>query len=187
MRERIHDRELLDALEQIEPISFEDKAWRVVREGREPIHTLPTGAGGRWDDGQFEVLYASLDRGTAVSEVYYHLSKQPVFPSSIVFYVYQLEVSTSRILQFLDVESLTQFGIQLLLYSSSDYKRVKSEIYPISQAIGAAAHFLEYDGLIVPSARKEAQNLVIFLDRVRSVSVSSLVAPEKVDWRRTDL
>jgi hypothetical protein len=31
--------------------------------------------------------------------------------------------------------------------------------------LAAAAHFLEFDGMIVPGARHESRNLVLFMDR----------------------
>ena len=43
---------------------------------------------------------------------------------------------------------------------------MKVSIIERGQAIAAAAHFLEFDGLIVPSARAPVLNLVLFLDQV---------------------
>ena len=50
-----------------------------------------------------------------------------------------------------------------------------------SQAIAAAAHFLEFDGLIVPCARSPALHLVIFLERCLQDAVV-VQGTEPVDW-----
>jgi hypothetical protein len=151
MHGRIHDSELLDALEQLEPEPFTGNAFRIVPEGRDPIQARLTGSGGRWDDGQFPVLCTSIDSGTAIAEVKYHLSRQPIFPSKVNLLLYELEVETERTLKFLDVEELTPLGVDVSVYSVSDYSQAKKKVYPSTQAIGSAAHFLEFDGLIVPS------------------------------------
>jgi hypothetical protein len=51
-----------------------------------------------------------------------------------------------------------------------------------SQAIAAAAHFLEFDGMLVPSARFACSNLVLFTDRVSQIGHLQLVSSEDVDW-----
>jgi len=50
------------------------------------------------------------------------------------------------------------------------------------QAIAAAAHFLEFDGMLVPSARFACLNLVLFTDRVSHAGRLQLVRSEAVDW-----
>jgi len=52
-----------------------------------------------------------------------------------------------------------------------------------TQEIGDAAWFLGYDGLIVPSARWDCENLVIFMDKVSSPEAAiSVISSEEVDW-----
>ena len=53
--------------------------------------------------------------------------------------------------------------------------------YPATQAIAAAAHFLEFDGLIVPNARFDCANLVILLERAPGLT---LIETQPVDWDR---
>ena len=54
--------------------------------------------------------------------------------------------------------------------------------YTRSQALGAAAHFLEFDGLIVPSARWPCCNLILFLDRL-DVNVALKVEETRdINW-----
>ena len=48
--------------------------------------------------------------------------------------------------------------------------------YQATQAIAAAAHFLEFDGLKVPSARAPCSNLVFFTDRLADGSFVAWLA-----------
>jgi RES domain-containing protein len=56
---RARDLELLDALDKQPRLAFEGTAWRLVREGRDPLQGHPAGA--RWDPGAFDVIYTSLE------------------------------------------------------------------------------------------------------------------------------
>ncbi|MGC8476415.1 MAG: RES domain-containing protein [Acetobacteraceae bacterium] len=67
-----------------------------------------------------------------------------------------------------------------------DVRRYASFDYAASQAIAAAAYFLGFDGLIVPSARGPALTLVIFTEKPGPGAVLEVAAPEPVDgsaWR----
>lgn len=165
MPERIHDRNLLDALQQCQPEPFEGQVARIAREGRDP---LAAGYNGRWNDEQLPALYTALEADTAIAEMRYHLSRQPVFPSRLRYILYALQVSTRRTLKLLNLIELKDLGVPVEIFSSPDYSQAKQNVYPSTQAIGAAAAFLEFDGLLVPSARREnSTNLVLFsLDEI---------------------
>ncbi len=51
-----------------------------------------------------------------------------------------------------------------------------------SREVGAAARFLDMDGLIVPSARWPCTNLVLFLDRLGDLETLTLVEQHDVNW-----
>lgn len=167
---RAHDRVLLDALERIAAEPFAGEVWRIVRKGREPLRGST--AGGRWSpEGEIEVLYTSLERDGALAEIGFRLSLEPVWPSRIEHEIHAIEASADRTLRFADVASLKPLGVEVDRYESFDYAA--------TQAIAAAAHFLEFDGLVVPSARAPCANLVAFMDRVSL----SLTHSEAVDWQ----
>lgn len=152
---RIHDRELLDALEAINPEKYDGETWRTTWASRDPL--VGNQAGGRWNPpDSFEALYTSLEADGSLSETYYHLSKAPIFPSANVK-LFRLHVVTENTLR-LDQDALINLGIDETLFQRMDYAR--------SQEIGAAAHMLEFDSLLVPSARSAFLNLVLFLDRI---------------------
>lgn len=174
------DKALLDAIEAHAPVIFGGTVWRVVREGKSPV--VCSRAGGRWDDGTFDVLYTSQERDGAIAEMYFHLGRgQPVFPSRIRFGVHELDVSLSRALKLADLAALAAMGLNTARYGQLSYDRV-SEEYPRSQDIAEAAHFLEFDGLIVPSARRECLNVVLFCDRVPPEAMEAVTDHGLIDW-----
>jgi hypothetical protein len=167
---RIHDRVILDALEALNPEPFNGAVWRVTRKGREPLRGAA--ANGRWSrSDEFEVLYTSLERDGALAEIGYRLSLEPVWPSRIEHEVHAIDVAAERILRFADTASLAPLGLDIARYRTFEYSA--------TQAIAAAAHFLEFDGLIVPNARFDCVNLVIFVERAPGLA---LIETQPVDW-----
>jgi RES domain-containing protein len=163
---------VLDALEAMDPVPVAARVWRITRAGRDP--TRGSAANGRWSPGgAVEVLYTSLEREGAFAEIGFRLSLEPVWPSRIQHEIHEISVQTARTLRFADVASLTAFGVDASTYASFDYEA--------TQALAAAAHFLEFDGLLVPSARHRSSNLVIFMDRDAASSLQ-IKRTTQVDW-----
>jgi hypothetical protein len=77
-------------------------------------------------------------------------------------------------LRLADMRELAKLGVDIARYESFDYSA--------TQAIAAAAHFLEFDGLLVPSARFACNNLALFTDRVSHQGYLQVVSSEDVDW-----
>lgn len=174
------DNKLIDAIEAIEPSAFSQTVWRVVREGKDP--TQCSSSGGRWDDGTFDVLYTSQLRAGAFGEMKFHLMRgQPVIPSRVSYRLYEIEVSLERALKIEDMATLTRIGLDASRYGQLSYEEKHAE-YPRSQDIGEAAHFLDYDGLIVPSARHDCLNVVVFCDRVPPEAVTVKTDHGLVSW-----
>ncbi len=169
---RAHDRALLDALESAETTAVGQGVWRVARAGRDPLRG--SAADGRWSPGgPVEVLYTSMEREGALAEIGFRLSLEPVWPSRISHDIHEIAVRTWNTLRFADVAALTRFGVDAARYASFDYGAC--------QALAAAAHWLEFDGLLVPSARHASHNLVIFMDR-EAVASLEVTNSEAVDW-----
>jgi hypothetical protein len=55
--------------------------------------------------------------------------------------------------------------------------------YSRTQEIAAAAAFLGFDGLIVPSARWDCQNIVLFLDAIDLEEVRP-ISVQPIDWKK---
>ncbi len=168
---KARDLALLDALDRLDRNVFAGEVWRSVRETRDALQGGRVGA--RWDPGTFDVLYTSLDRDGALEEVYFHLSRQPVFPS-VPFHIHKIRVSARGILRLNEMAVLEQLGVDVANYVAMDYAR--------SQAIADAAFFLGFDGLLVPSARSKFQNLVLFTDRIE-LAGTEVLHSEPVDWK----
>jgi hypothetical protein len=99
---------------------------------------------------------------------------EPVWPSRLEHEIHTIDVKTVRTLRFADVASLGALGADVAKYETFDYGA--------TQSIAAAAHFLEFDGLIVPSARAACSNLVVFIDRVSEGCRLELKRTELVNW-----
>ena len=170
---RVHDRLVLDALEKLDPEPFDSDVWRVARRGRDPLRG--SSANGRWGaPGELEVLYASEARDGALAEVGFRLSLEPVWPSRIQHQIHALAVKTDRLLRLVDMRELEKLGVDVARYETFDYGA--------TQAIAAAAHFLEFDGMLVPSVRFGCNNLALFTDRVSDGGRLQVVSSENVDW-----
>ena len=85
--------------------------------------------------------------------------------------MHRIDVETERTLRFADVESLAPLGVDIARYRTFEYQATR--------ALAAAAYFLEFDSLIVPSARFDCANLVIFTERVTAMT---LRGSQPVDW-----
>lgn len=174
------DSALIDAIEAIEPVIYEGTFWRVVREGRNPIQC--SRSGGRWDDGTFDVLYTSEQKQGAISEMKFHLLRgQPVIPSQVKYQVYEIALALQRSLKLLDLAALAALGLDISRYGQLSYNEKHGE-YPRSQDIAEAAHFLDYDGLVVPSARYDCLNVIAFCDRLAAGALVVTRDGETVEW-----
>lgn len=168
---RVHDRAILDALEGFDPETLDQSVWRVARKGRDPLRGAI--AAGRWNAiGELDVLYTSTTPDGALSEVGYRLSLEPVWPSKIEHEIHELSAKADNVLRIDSLTHLEKLGVEITKYESFDYT--------MTQAIAAAAHFLQFDALIVPSARHPSSNLVLLLDRIQTAP--EIVDSHDVDW-----
>ncbi|MGB5705610.1 MAG: RES family NAD+ phosphorylase [Arenicellales bacterium] len=165
------DSKILDALDNLTGESLKTHVWRVTWSTRDPL----TGGvgGGRWSPPNlFEALYTSFEKDGALSEAYYHLSRAPVFSSSTMN-VNKISVDLNNVLT-LDEKVLNDLGVEDPTASRIDF----SATQPISET----AHLLDFEGIIVPSARYEGINLVIFMDRVNLDTQLEIVETIDVNW-----
>lgn len=180
------DSRLLDAVEALTGGPFSGTAWRVTREGRDPLQC--SAVGGRWDDRSFEVLYTSSRADGAIAEMYFHVSRgQPVIPSRVRYHLHELRVTLKSCLRIASLEELAALGLRTVSFGQLSWFEREQE-YPRTQEIAEVAHFLGRDGLIVPSARAEHPNIVIFceaagLEAVEAVRDHGAIAWD--EWRRS--
>lgn len=180
MREGTREVRLIDALEAIDSRHFDGTVWRVVREERDPCRC--NAAGGRWDDTTFDVLYTSLAADGARAEAYFHLRKGlPVFPSRIRHALHELSVTLDKLLDLSVPGALEGIGVDMARYGQLSYDERRAE-YPRTQDIAETAHFLGFQGLLVPNARWPCANLVVFCDAVPPKAIDAVANHGLVDW-----
>jgi hypothetical protein len=177
---RIRDSALIDALENISPVSFDGSIWRVVRDGRDAL--VCSAVGGRWDDGTFDVLYTSRAADGATAEMYFHLSRgQPVIPSRVSYRLFELRAAMDNALQLVDLNAVARLGVDISRYGLLSYAD-RGQEYPRTQEIAETALFIGFDGLIVPSARWKCANVILFCDRVYPDGCEVVKDHGRINW-----
>ena len=85
----------------------------------------------------------------------------------------ELVVKTKQTLRLANTEALFRLGVEEARYREPYYDR--------TQAISDAARFMGFDGLIVPNARWDCRNLVLFVD---ALEIGAIVCEEtaEIDW-----
>lgn len=170
--DRVHDRELLDRLEAIEGIAVDSSYFRVGRTGRDP--TRGYAANGRWSRAnELEVLYTAEISDGALAEIGYRLALEPIWPSKISHEISELNITLGNVCDLTDFSDLSALAVNIERYEGHDYGA--------TQAISAAARFLEFDGLLVPNARHKSNNLVVYTGLVDPSSIE-VKSTSIVDW-----
>ena len=177
---RLRDAALIDALEAAPSVPLQGTVWRVVREGRDVLQG--SSYGGRWDDGTFDVLYTSRMADGAIAEMYFHLSRgQPVIPSKVAYHLYEIRAALQRAANLADLAALAALGVDTSRYGALSYLERVQE-YPRPQEIAETTYFVGFDGLIVPNARFDCLNVVLFCDRVPQDAIEVVRDHGVVHW-----
>ncbi|MGH9551170.1 MAG: RES family NAD+ phosphorylase [Terriglobales bacterium] len=167
----IREPALIDFLATKISESFSGTVYRATRLGLDP--TTPSTAGGRWmpRDGM-AVLYTSLEREGALAEVSFHLGLLTPTPTRPIA-IHTLRVAAQKVVQ-ITRQDFPSLAINPIRFGDLDYHRPAT--------VGDAIGFLEFDAMIVPSARWECENLVLIEDN-RDVSLPlELIGSEEVAW-----
>jgi RES domain-containing protein len=150
----VFDRETIQALEQFTPAPWEGIVFRHMFASFPPERENVRGA--RWNPPEIPAIYTSLARDIAIAEADYYINLQPIRPTARRF-VYQIEVVLNSVLDLSDSSILAGLWVNEESLASIDHSNC--------QGIGGAVEWLGHDGLLVPSARAEGVNLVIFPNR----------------------
>lgn len=163
--------ELLEALLSISHESYSGIVFRATRIGLQP--STPSTSGGRWmPPDHCPTLYTCLSRDGALAEISFRQSLLDPIPSKPIF-LHQLRVDLKRVVH-ITKNDLEQLGVSTVDYDSLNYAK--------TQEIGEAAWFLDYDGVVVPSARWPCENLIIFADQPGVTA--SPIDSEQIDWKK---
>ena len=162
---------LLDVLDALPRSAVRQRVWRTVREGRDPLEGRKSR--GRWGHDGMETLYTSYEEQGSVAEIHALLSLQPVFPSKVQWSTHEVQAELENVAS-LTLRELAELGVEIEKYRSREYER--------TQEIADAALFLGFSGLIVPSARWECPNLVVFTEKIEPGQLTLVGSPNRVDW-----
>jgi RES domain-containing protein len=112
----------------------------------------------------------------------FHLLKgQPLVPSKVKFVLYELRLQLANVLDLSDKDALSDLGMDLSTYGKLSYGDHRGE-YPQPQQISEVAHFHGHDGLLVPSARANCRNIIVFCDRIGPDQVDVVADHGPVVW-----
>jgi RES domain-containing protein len=117
--------------------------------------------GGRWNPKGVGALYASFERETALAEFTRGIALMQPIGTSIMG---SIIVNVDRVADFTNALFRTTLGVddgeELTSHGDGSYR--------LTQHLGALAHGLALDGLVVPSAaRSGGKNLVLFSGQER--------------------
>ncbi len=166
----LYDQDLLDALESLEAQSWEGEAWRFVLGDTDPFQ--PNTRGARWNPPDTAALYTSLERSTVLAELDHvrHLQTPPLRKE--LFVLHTIRTRVTKMLDLSDRDLLVTLGVRDSELSSDDQTPCRR--------VGGAAAWLGHDGILVPSARTEGMNLVVFVNVQQLDSPLELISSERL-------
>jgi len=146
------DAAVLEALARLKPTTWSGQVWRHTFADNPPDKA--NGRGARWNPPGTDALYVSLEREGALAEAEHQIAMQPVRPRAKRT-LHRLRLELSNVLDLTDRSVLDRLGIDNDALASIDFTAC--------QRVGGAAAFLHHDGILVPSARHDVVNLVVFV------------------------
>jgi RES domain-containing protein len=150
-----YPRLLLEQLGALPANAWSGRVYRWTFEGTPPER--PNSRGARWNPPGIEALYTALTRAGVLAESDYLIGAQAI-PPDRKRQVHTFDLSLKSVLDISDPVVLNRVGVDRVSLASPDQSNC--------QRVGGAVERLGHDGLIVPSARYSANNLVIFVNRL---------------------
>ena len=164
---------LLEELEGYAQKSYAGKTYRVVWASKSPVQGSNSKRG-RWNspEAQFEVLNTCLepDGADAEFEAFWSLFEQRPDRKALNW---SLEIQLKRVVE-LNLDDLEKLGVPQADYQGRDYSR--------TQEIADALNYLGCDGLIVPSARHDCNNLIVFTQNLDADCIIDEDESEGFQW-----
>ncbi|MCC3326013.1 RES family NAD+ phosphorylase [Gordonia bronchialis] len=131
------------------------------------------GRGGRWGD-TFPVIYLGRPLNSCIEEAYRHLVDEAGIPAHLVRArtLYSVRVDVTNVLDLrgdaaVDAVDLSQTDLESAV---GDYERC--------QRVAAAAHQLEYHGIIAPAATGQGETLALFRQRLSATEMPTVIDRE---------
>jgi RES domain-containing protein len=169
------DRKLLTRVDAVGSAAISAEAFRHIAKDRHPL----SGAGarlhgGRWNPPEsFSTLYLALQRDTVVAEFYRLAARQGRAPEDFLpRQMHRYEVTLAAALDLRPAAARESLGLTEDVLHALDASRC--------QEIGAAAHYLGFEGIIAPSATGNGTVLAVFFESLRAES--NVVSVENEEW-----
>jgi RES domain-containing protein len=148
----IYAPEMLDLLQSAGVSNWEGTVYRHMFASQPPARANTGGA--RWNEPNLAAIYTSCERETALAEAEYYISLQPLRPKAKRT-LFTIRVSIPKVIDLTAHDLLGKLGITNDVLEAMDHTPCRT--------VGAAANWLGYNGLLVPSARwRGGKNLVIY-------------------------
>ncbi len=146
------DPALLDAIESFPEQAWQGRVWRHMFNDYAPERVNTGGA--RWNPAGVGAIYTALERETAIAEGDHMIEVQPrrIFRRRVL---YELEVDVVGVIDLTQAGALEAVGLTIVDVASDDMTAC--------QRVGGAVAWLGRGGLLVPSARRHGDNMVILV------------------------
>jgi len=166
------DRGLVRALDRLEPTEWEGTGLRHPA----PRYVALDGQGaringGRWNPpDSFAVVYTALEPDTIDAE-FGRLTRRTGLPAGAFLprRIASIDTSLAKVLDLTDTGTRRRLGVTLAQLTDDDWSG--------TQAIGQAAHFLGYEGVLAPGA-DGGTTLAVFPGGLSGGSTLTVVAEE---------
>jgi RES domain-containing protein len=134
--------------------------YRIVRSGIDPLSSRGSKLnGGRYNaPGVDGVLYASLEKATAIAEITKGLTARGVNPSIFGprdWWLYEIELNLRKVLDLTDPKVLAHLQLTADSLAAEDVR--------LTQQIGKQALEAGFQAILAPSATHKGRNVVILL------------------------
>ncbi len=147
-----YDRAFLDAVEELPTREWRGRVWRHMF-NEYPPERINTG-GARWNPPGVGAIYTALERETAIAEGEHLIEVQPrrIFRRRVL---YELTVDVDQVVDLTGPAALGTVGLTMADVASDDFTTC--------QRVGGAIEWLGHGGILVPSARRAGNNMVILI------------------------
>jgi RES domain-containing protein len=148
----IYDPAFLDVIEGLPVTNWQGRVWRHMFNDYAPERINTSGA--RWNPRGVGAIYTALDRETAIAEGQYAVDVQPrrFFRRRVL---YELAVDVENVVDLTDPADLATAGLSLADVDNDDHSACRH--------VGGAIALIGRGGILVPSARRDGTNMVIFI------------------------
>jgi RES domain-containing protein len=155
---------LLDRLDAAKAAPWNGTVYRHMFGRHKPDQENTRGA--RWNPPDTSAIYVCLNHDGAVAEGDHVIAMQPIRPKADRT-VYEVKVTLTNVLDLSDRAVLSALGI--------GDAELDDPAMTACRNVGGAVAWLGHDGLLVPSARSRATNLIIYASNQQPDAVFDVI------------